>query len=126
SLLGLYKCANSSACTLLSHLCDGVRHCPQGDDEWFCDLTCPTECLCSGLHVSCQNLNITSLPVGIAKNIRKLDLSFNNLGPEMAMVDFSYQEDLGELILQSNGIQVLHGKKFLHLRNLYKLDLRNN
>ncbi|KAI1285100.1 putative G-protein coupled receptor [Halotydeus destructor] len=123
---GQYKCANISSCILLHHLCDGVRHCPQGDDEWFCDLTCPSKCNCAGLHVSCQSLNMTQLPEKIPKNVKKLDMSYNSLGPYLERIDFSTFENLGELILQHNDIQVLPGKKFVRLRNLYKLDLRYN
>ena len=93
--------------TLLSHLCDGIRHCPQGDDEWFCDLTCPNECECAGLYVSCRNLNLTTLPAAMPKNVKKLDLSDNGLGPDLSTVDFSPHVELGELILQRNGIEVL-------------------
>lgn len=123
---GQYKCANSSACTLLQHLCDGIRHCPLGDDEWFCDLTCPINCTCTGLYVSCQSLNLTQLPAGISRKVKKLDLSSNRLGPDLMNVEFSIYEDLGELILQKNGIRILSARRFLRLKNLYTLDLRFN
>ena len=123
---GQYKCANSSACTLLQHLCDGIRHCPLGDDEWFCDLTCPNHCICEGLYVSCQNISLTQLPVGISKKVKKLDLSSNQLGPDLVNVEFSFYEELGELILQRNGIVTVSARRFLRLKNLYTLDLRFN
>ena len=128
---GQYKCANSSSCTLLTHLCDGVRHCQQGDDEWFCDLPCPENCQCNGLHVSCKGLSMTKLPDGISKKVKKLDMSFNLLGLEMFSlsavndVGFVYEE-LGELILQYNRISILRARKFIRLKNLYKLDLTHN
>lgn len=123
---GQYKCANSSACTLLQHLCDGIRHCPLGDDEWFCDLSCPKNCSCTGLYVSCQSQGLMTLPDGISRKVKKLDLSSNFLGPDLSLIDFSLYEDLGELILQHNGIQILTARKFLRLKNLYTLDLRYN
>lgn len=124
---GQYKCANESSCVLLHQLCDGIRHCPLGDDEWFCDLTCPKNCSCIGLYVNCSNANLSRLPVElIPKDTRKLELTGNELGPNLANADFNLFGDLGELILQSNGIEVIKSKKFLQLTNLYKLDLRFN
>ncbi|CAG2104371.1 unnamed protein product [Medioppia subpectinata] len=124
---GQYKCANESSCVLLHQLCDGIRHCPLGDDEWFCELTCPDNCTCIGLYVDCRNANLTRLPIEfIPKETRKLELTNNGLGPSLAYADFSFFGDLGELILQSNGLEVIKSRKFLQLTNLYKLDLRFN
>jgi len=124
---GQYKCANESSCVLHHQLCDGIRHCPLGDDEWFCDLTCPDNCTCTGLFVKCKNANLKRLPVElIPKETRKLDLTNNHLGPNLANADFSFFGDLGELILQRNDIQIIKTQKFLQLTNLYKLDLRYN
>ncbi|RWS24200.1 relaxin receptor-like protein, partial [Leptotrombidium deliense] len=123
---GQYKCINSSTCVFLHQLCDGVRHCPQGDDEWFCNLRCPSSCSCSGLYITCRGSNLTQLPYEISLDVRKLDFSENMLGPDLASVDFSLYDELGELILQRNGIVVIKSRKFLTLTNLYKLDLRWN
>lgn len=124
---GQYKCANQSSCILLHQLCDGFRQCPMGDDEWFCDLLCPKRCDCIGQSVNCHNANLTNLPSNyISKSVRKLDLSYNSLGPNLLDTDFSAYHDLGELILHHNGIEVLIPRKFHQLRNLYKLDLSNN
>lgn len=124
---GQYKCANDSSCVLLHQLCDGVRHCPLGDDEWFCNLTCPNNCTCIGLFVDCRNAHLKRLPVEmIPKETRKLELTNNALGPNLSNSDFSFFGDLGELILQRNGIEVVKARKFLQLTNLYKLDLRFN
>lgn len=92
----------------------------------FCDLVCPENCRCAGLYVSCYGANFTSLPNDIKSNVRKLDLTKNQLGPSLSLVDFSLYQDLGELILQWNSIETLLSRKFLLLRNLYNLDLRNN
>ncbi|XP_054166072.1 uncharacterized protein LOC128963584 [Oppia nitens] len=124
---GQYKCANESSCVLLHQLCDGIRHCPLGDDEWFCDLTCPDNCTCIGLYVDCRNANLSRLPIEfIPKDTRKLELTNNYLGPNLSNSDFSSYGELGELILQRNGIEVIKSRKFLQLTNLYKLDLRYN
>lgn len=124
---GRYKCANESSCILLHQLCDGFRHCPLGDDEWFCDLTCPESCICIGLYVNCGASNFTiQTNDWIPKGVRKLDLSWNDLGPDLATLDFSLFIELGELILQNNNIEVIRSRKFIPLTNLYKLDLRYN
>ena len=124
---GKYKCANESSCVLLHQLCDGIRHCPLGDDEWFCELTCPKSCTCIGLYIDCRysNFSYDSL-ADIPKETRKLDLSGNDFGPDLAMIDFSLFVDLGELILQNTQLQVIRSRKFIQLTNLYKLDLRYN
>lgn len=124
---GQYKCANQSSCILLHQLCDGHRQCPMGDDEWYCDLQCPLKCDCIGQSVNCNNANLSSLTSNyISKSVRKLDLSYNQLGPNLSNSDFSAYHDLGELILHHNNIEVLIPRKFHQLRNLYKLDLSNN
>lgn len=124
---GQYKCANQSSCILLHQLCDGQPQCPMGDDEWFCDMQCPSNCHCIGQYVDCRNANLTSLITNyISRSVRKLDLSYNKLGPNLSSSDFNAYHDLGELILHHNGIEVLIPRKFNQLRNLYKLDLSYN
>lgn len=124
---GQYKCANQSSCILLHQLCDGQPQCPMGDDEWFCDMHCPSNCHCIGQYVDCRNANLSSLASNyISKSVRKLDLSYNRLGPNLSNSDFSAYHDLGELILHHNGVEVLIPGLFRQLRNLYKLDLSNN
>ena len=34
-------------------MCDGWHQCPQRDDEWLCDMTCPAQCLCQGHAFLC-------------------------------------------------------------------------
>lgn len=124
---GKYKCANESSCILLHQLCDGSRHCPLGDDEWYCNLTCPQACTCIGLFIDCRNSNFNPQMIkDIPKETKKLDLSGNNFGSDMSMIDFSIFSDLGELILQNIQLEIVRTRKFIQLTNLYKLDLRNN
>ncbi|KAF7494181.1 Putative G-protein coupled receptor [Sarcoptes scabiei] len=124
---GRYKCANESSCIWLHQLCDGFRHCPLGDDEWFCDLNCPESCICFGHYIDCRFSNLTTETFrNISKEARKLDLSYNNLGPDLSMIDFSSFAYLGELILQKNNLEIIRSRKFIQLTNLYKLDLRYN
>lgn len=36
---GAYRCHRSIICLSQHHVCDGIKHCPEGDDELFCGLT---------------------------------------------------------------------------------------
>ena len=50
---GLYSCRDSTVCVHADHMCDGWPQCPQRDDEWLCDMTCPSQCLCQGHAFLC-------------------------------------------------------------------------
>ena len=50
---GLYRCRGATVCVLADHMCDGWPQCPQRDDEWLCDMTCPAQCLCQGHAFLC-------------------------------------------------------------------------
>ncbi|GFT32063.1 g-protein coupled receptor GRL101 [Nephila pilipes] len=121
---GQYKCYNKSSCLPFNKLCDGIRNCPHGDDELLCDLSCPEHCMCVGLFVSCMRQNASMLPHNLPQEVRKLDFSFNRL--DLTRADFSSYWTLGELILQYNYLTTLPPKRFMPLRNLYKLDLSHN
>ncbi|KAL8582326.1 hypothetical protein ACOMHN_037083 [Nucella lapillus] len=50
---GFYRCRHSKICLHRQHLCDGVFQCPQHDDEWLCNVTCPDTCHCYGHAFIC-------------------------------------------------------------------------
>ncbi|KAL8582325.1 hypothetical protein ACOMHN_037082 [Nucella lapillus] len=50
---GFYRCRYSKICLHRQHLCDGVFQCPQHDDEWLCNVTCPDTCYCYGHAFIC-------------------------------------------------------------------------
>ena len=51
---GLYRCRSTHICVHVTHVCDGWSQCPQQDDENFCNLTCPTKCVCQGHSYLCR------------------------------------------------------------------------
>ena len=56
SCLGYYRCRGSGSCVHVTHVCDGVIHCPEKDDEMYCDLTCPQGCRCEGYAYVCSRM----------------------------------------------------------------------
>ncbi len=102
---GMFSCPHSRICILASSLCDSVSDCPLSHDEIFCDVQhCPHKCDCVGYMMHCENLtersifyklnllpyfyiaivrsklDIHRLPFARMKEIKKIDLSANNLG----------------------------------------------
>ncbi|XP_022083821.1 uncharacterized protein LOC110975554 [Acanthaster planci] len=59
---GAYRCRNNRTCVTLEELCDGKPDCPEmeddpgGDDELFCNVTCPNGCECVGFSYLCENV----------------------------------------------------------------------
>ena len=51
---GYYRCRGSRVCVHPYHVCDGLVHCPQQDDELYCGLRCPQNCSCQGLEFTCN------------------------------------------------------------------------
>ena len=51
---GFYRCRGSNVCLHPSSVCDEVFQCPQHDDEWLCDESCPSGCHCQGLSFVCK------------------------------------------------------------------------
>ena len=106
--------------------CDGSRQCPMGDDEWYCDVSCPSSCACVGLTYICSNAMLHVVPKEISWLARKLDLSGNNLTLAAVNEDYNRYTFLGELLLSRNQIRDLPQRVFKNLLNLYKLDLSHN
>ena len=53
---GFYRCRGSRVCVHVDHVCDGVRQCPQRDDELVCGAVCPEGCTCYGLAFFCRRV----------------------------------------------------------------------
>jgi hypothetical protein len=59
-------------------VCDGWKQCPEGDDDWLCDVgPCPDGCLCQGLAFLCQ----LSFNSGLFPALRYLDVQNAPLNP---------------------------------------------
>ncbi|XP_076466145.1 uncharacterized protein LOC143297613 [Babylonia areolata] len=54
---GFYICQYSRHCMHPKFVCDGIHHCPYKDDERYCNLPCPTDCVCEGYAYFCTNLS---------------------------------------------------------------------
>ena len=112
---GLYLCRDSTVCLHADHLCDGWPQCPQHDDEWLCDATCPKQCLCQGYFFRCpQPFSPRLIP-----QIRFLDAS----GSEMTFSDLNNNTYLVSLNLAHCFISFLPDMKF---PNIKYLDLSYN
>ena len=74
---GFYRCRGSKVCLHPLHLCDGRNQCPQYDDEWFCNMTCPQTCSCVGLSFTCP------YPFLVEKypDVRYLDADESGMSP---------------------------------------------
>ncbi len=51
-----FRCKNSQRCVHLAEVCDGLKNCHEGDDEFLCHMTgaqCPLKCQCLAQSVFC-------------------------------------------------------------------------
>ncbi len=120
----MLRCQGTPTCLDFIHQCDGVEQCPLGDDEWFCDATCPAQCTCNTLSYWCRDSNLTLVPAEIQNTARLLDLSHNHIG--LMNTTFEQFVMLSSLNLAENGISELGIGLFSALVNLLTLDLTFN
>ena len=63
----MFKCKGTlSKCIHLGNICDNMKNCPLGDDEFLCevkDITCPVNCQCLSLAISCRQGNLPAAKV---------------------------------------------------------------
>ena len=112
---GLYRCRDSTVCVHADHMCDGWPQCPQRDDEWLCDMTCPAQCLCQGHAFLCpQPFFAHGFP-----ELRYLDAR----GSGMTPFDLKNNTYIMRLSLARCSITFLPDVKF---PNLLFLDLGHN
>ena len=59
----MFKCRNSQKCIHVGDVCNGLKDCNTGDDEYMCSLAgllCPSSFICIGLGISCYSINYTN------------------------------------------------------------------
>ncbi|XP_060591965.1 uncharacterized protein LOC132746737 [Ruditapes philippinarum] len=122
---GYYKCSSSKMCLNLDQVCDGVRDCIYGDDEFLCDFICPKQCTCEGFAARCTTFNdteITSYP----KQLRSLALQENRETKNILSKDILHFQFLYILNVSNCKIAQIQPNAFSKLINLRVLDLSNN
>ncbi|ELT92496.1 hypothetical protein CAPTEDRAFT_134756, partial [Capitella teleta] len=120
----MFHCKSANFCLPLDNWCDGIRHCPHGDDEDSCDQTCPDECSCMAEVVVCRGSALNDVP-SIQSNARLLNLE-NNIISNLTNTSFVALHNLVELNLAHNSIQELREGYFVDLGNLLTLNISFN
>ncbi|XP_069958777.1 protein slit-like isoform X2 [Cherax quadricarinatus] len=87
--------------------------------------TCPPECTCSGLTVSCGHRGLTRVPRHLPHDAQRIDLEGNNL-TVIHSADFEHLADLRILRLNNNRLRHLPDGLFNNKPHLYRLDLSHN
>ena len=120
----MYHCRGQRSCIGLSQVCDGVKQCKLGDDEYACDIHCPEGCMCSGLSFNCSYGGHSSMPSPLPDKLRYLNLNKNSL------LSFKFTDGvlyyLSVLSLSGNFIRNLELDTFQYFPNLLSLDLLRN
>ena len=112
---GLYRCRDSTVCVHADHMCDSLPQCPQRDDEWLCNMTCPLQCLCQGQSLMCRQ----PFPAHLFPQLRYLDAGRSGMKPS----DLRKNSYIVRLSLAHCSIRALSAMAF---RNLQFFDLRHN
>ncbi|XP_071479554.1 uncharacterized protein [Diadema antillarum] len=108
---GSYRCHGYTTCITQDEVCDEVIHCPEKDDELFCDLQN------TGLS------EIVSESFVDNGNILHLNLSGNNIS-RLAQGSLRGLQRLTKLNLHGNPLDDVSPGTFYNLSNLQELDVR--
>ena len=136
---GLYRCRDATVCLHADNLCDGWPQCPQHDDEWLCDMTCPTQCLCQGHAFLCPQ----PFSAHLFPQLRYLDARGSGMTPTDLMnntyiVHLSFAQcsikvlpnvkfpNLQVYDLSGNKLLTVVMNDFIGLQNLQTLNMREN
>ncbi|XP_061440449.1 relaxin receptor 1 isoform X2 [Rhineura floridana] len=92
-------------------------------DECLID-SVPTECLCRGLELDCDDAGLHIVP-SVSSNVTMMSLK-GNLLKKLVANGFKKYQDLKYLYLQNNNISFVSGHAFRGLYNLTKLYLSHN
>ena len=136
---GLYRCRGSTVCVHADYMCDGWPQCPQGDDEWLCDMTCPAQCHCQGHVFLCPQ----PFPADLFPHLRYLDATGSGMTSSelmnntyivrlsLAQCNISFMPkieftNLQYLDLSYNKVNTMDMNVFSELPNLHILILKWN
>ena len=137
---GYYRCHDYGNCVHSDYVCDGIHHCPNKDDERYCELNCPQNCTCEGYAYKCQVmldphqhlktrfLDISGVVRPELNNIQIMEYLFHlNLSHcELYAVNLTSMPQLEILDLSHNFLTGLHSVLFVDLTGLKRLLLSNN
>ena len=147
---GLFHCKGQMNCLHVSEVCDGISHCLEGDDEFFCGMDCAHNCRCSGLSVICNLSSNQSLSNSVLKqsvyvmlkhsrfsgeivlsrfkNFIYIDLSLAGLtSPQFCnSVNVAFVSQLRFLNLSYNNLNEINSYYFSSLFKLTNLYVHNN
>ena len=127
---GSFHCQNQTVCISLERVCDGVPDCFLEDDEIFCKVHCPPQCLCISAGVICSHTGISKIPsfgVKYHYNIVFLNMKGNLL--QLDAMSLAHLDNLEYLNISNTNIKYLCLKKisiFLFMKYLLILDLSKN
>ena len=139
SVPGFYLCRASHLHLHLSHVCDGIGHCSQRDDELFCDWACPLNCTCYGSAFFCTSLfpvhqygelrflegrGSLMKPADFASNTMLIHLGLSSCG--LTQIGLPRLQNLRNLDLSDNRLYVLNDEDMAAMRGLKELSLSGN
>ncbi|XP_041482732.1 uncharacterized protein LOC121429653 isoform X2 [Lytechinus variegatus] len=137
---GSYQCHGQLFCISHDHVCDDVIHCPEQDDELFCE-QCPGGCTCVGLSFSCHPDSVDFIV--FPRQLRKLSLVCDVLAdPCNASLTIVTNDDVTDgrgnslvpltmpylitLSLESSSLEEIQLGAFQENKNLLDLNLAGN
>ena len=118
---GFYRCYKTMNCVHPRHVCDGLPHCPNLDDEMYCQLQCPRNCTCEGFAYTCSAM----FDVYQHLHVRYLDLSgvFDPLLADAQLMEYLHFLNLSSCQLRNVTLRGLHHLRVLDLSRNFLTNL---
>ncbi|GCC35058.1 hypothetical protein chiPu_0013538 [Chiloscyllium punctatum] len=89
------------------------------------DAACPPKCKCGQFEVNCSNVGLTTFPISLPLNTRRLDLNTNSI-EEINSLELNLLGDLVYLDCSHNRIVEISRLHFIGMGKLVYLDLSYN